>query len=113
MTDPELTVRTIETMLPQISTAQLHKWKAIFTTAVLKIDRELESLHIHTCTICFLQEYGWRNELPVSWFQKGDAEICFQHDYNAVDALLEDAEPFPDKELETVDKTLEELMDLI
>lgn len=136
MTDLELTVRTIEEMLPDMPTAGLQKWKGILQTALIKIDKELTAVSLHTCRICFLEEWGYRDDLPVSWYKKGEAEICFSHDYETAETLLrdagytEDAEEIPEDAPNGVEnlrvhmdhlppppsdqeQTLEELMDLL
>lgn len=87
----ELTVRTIDDMLPDMPTPALQKWQAILHTALVKVEKELTATYLHTCTICFLQEYGYRDELPSAWYKKGDAEICFQHDYDQAEQLLKEA----------------------
>ena len=79
--DLELTVRTIEEMIPDMPTSGLQKWQAIFSTALTKVNKELTSTMLHTCRLCFFQEYGYRDELPSGWFGKGDSHICFQHEY--------------------------------
>lgn len=79
--DVELAVRTIEEILPEMPTKQLQKWQGIFRTALLKTEKELTATSLHTCVLCFTQEWGYRDDLPVSWYQKGDAEICFSHEY--------------------------------
>lgn len=89
--DLELTLRTIQEMLPELSTAQLHKWYAIGHTFVAHVEQEMKATHLHTCKICFIQEWGYRDELPSAWYQKGSAEICFQHEYNESEQLLKDA----------------------
>lgn len=91
MTDLELAVRTIDEMVPDMPTESLKKWKGILTTALLKINKELTATQLHTCKICFLEEFGYRDELPVSWYKKGSAEICFQHKYDESEKLLKDA----------------------
>ena len=91
MTDLELTVRTIEEMLPDMPTAGLQKWKGILQSALIKIDKELTATCLHTCRICFHEEWGYRDELPSMWYKKGDAEICFQHEYDKAEQLLKDA----------------------
>lgn len=91
MTDLELTVRTIEDMLPDMSTAQLQKWKGILQSALIKIDKELTAVSLHTCVICFHEEWGYRDDLPISWYKKGNAEICFQHEYDKAEELLRGA----------------------
>lgn len=91
MTDLELAVRTIEELLPDMQTKQLQKWKGILQTALIKIDKELTNVQLHTCRICFLEEWGYRDDLPVSWYKKGEAEICFSHDFELAETLLRDA----------------------
>lgn len=134
--DLELTVRTIQEMLPELSTPQLHKWYAIGRTFLAHVEQEMKATQLHTCRICFIEEWGYRDELPVSWYKKGDAEICFQHEYDKSEQLLKDAgyevDAFFPPEIPEVtlgglkvamehlppppseaEKTLEELMDLI
>jgi hypothetical protein len=134
--DLELAVRTIDDMLPDIPTAGLQRWQGILSGTLAKIEKELTATMLHTCRICFFQEYGYRDELPSAWYKKGDAHICFQHEYAESEKLLKDAGhdvdaffpvevpdisvgalqvtsnslPPPKKEY---DHTLEELMDLI
>lgn len=91
MTDLELTVRTIEDMLPDLPTAGLEKWQGILRTALLKVEKELTASCLHVCKICFLEEWGYRNELPSHWYKKGNAEICFKHEYAESEKLLKDA----------------------
>ena len=134
--DLELTVRTIEEMLPDLPTKQLQKWYAIFHTALAKVEKEMKATSLHTCTLCFFQEWGYRDDLPMSWFQKGDAEICFSHSYEEAEKELKaqkrDTDAFlpPDDAPVTLEglrvqmehlpppptekeQTLDELMDLI
>lgn len=87
----ELTVRSIEDMLPDLSTERLEKWYAIFHTALAKVKKEMEATCLNTCQICFFQEYGYRNEIPSLWYQKGSAIICFQHEYADAERLLKEA----------------------
>lgn len=87
----ELTVRTIEEMLPEMPTVSLQKWHSIFKTAMLKVEKEMTASCLHTCRICFREEWGYRDELPSHWYIKGSAEICFEHDYNQAEKLLKDA----------------------
>lgn len=87
----ELTVRTIEEIIPDMPTAGLQKWRSIFHTALLKIDRELTSSCIHQCRVCFREEWGYRDELPSFWYKKGNAELCFEHEYKDAERLLKDA----------------------
>lgn len=89
--DLELTVRTIEEIIPDMPTSNLQKWRSIFHTALLKIDKELTSSCLHTCRICFREEWGYRDELPSMWYKKGNAEICFDHEYEKAEQLLKDA----------------------
>lgn len=134
--DLELTVRTIQEMLPELSTAQLHKWYAIGRTFLAHVEQEMKATQLHTCRICFFEEWGYRDEIPVSWYKKGDAEICFQHEYDQAEKLLKDAgyevdaffppeippisvgalkvsmDNLPEAPTEA-EQTLEELMDLI
>jgi hypothetical protein len=89
--DLELAVRTIDDMLPDMPTKGLQKWEAILQSALTKVKVELTNTYLHTCKICFFQEYGYRDELPSSWYKKGSAEICFQHEYDKAEQLLKDA----------------------
>jgi len=133
----EFTVRTIPELFPEMTTAQLQKWHGILRTTQLKLEEELKSTALHTCRICFLEEWGYRDDLPVSWYKKGEAEICFSHDYETAETLLrdagytEDAEEIPEQAPVTVEgltvhmdknlpppateteRTLEELMDIL
>lgn len=79
--DLELTVRTIEEMLPDMPTSGLEKWYAIFRSALAKVEQEMKATMLHTCKLCFFQEYGYRDELPSGWFGKGDSHVCFQHSF--------------------------------
>lgn len=91
MNELELAVRTIDEMIPEMSTAKLQKWQGILRTALAKVETEMTATMLHTCQICFFQEYGYRDEPPSAWYRKGDAEICFQHDYAQAERLLKDA----------------------
>ena len=101
MTDPvnnekrmgnfEFTVRHIPELLPDMPTSRLRDWKAILQTALAHVDKELTSTCLHTCRICFMEEWGYRDELPSFWYYKGDAEICFNHEYKDAEKLLKDA----------------------
>lgn len=91
MNELELTLRTIDDLLPELPTSALKKWKAIIYTLEAKIDEELKNTCLHQCRICFFSEYGYRDELPSFWYKKGDAEICFQHEYKDAEKLLKDA----------------------
>ncbi len=113
MNDLELAVRTIEDILPDMPTKGLQKWKGILTTALIKIEAELNTVAEHTCDVCLAKEFGYRTELPVGWRDRGDLTICFNHEDNEVADMLkkglERETPKPvDKE-----KTLDELMNLI
>lgn len=89
--DLELAVRTIDDMLSDMPTKSLQKWQGILRSTLVKIEKELTNTYLHTCKICFFQEYGYRDELPSAWYKKGDAEICFQHEYDQAEKLLKDA----------------------
>ena len=84
----ELTVRTIEDLLPDMPTSGLQKWKAIVHTLELKIDEELKNTKLHTSRLSFFQEWGYRDELPSFWYGKGDSVICFQHTYEEATKAL-------------------------
>lgn len=86
-----LTVRTIEDLLPLMPTSGLQDWKGVLTSVLLKIDKELTNTCLHTCKVCFFQEWGYRDELPSFWYKKGSAEICFKHEYKDAEKLLKDA----------------------
>ena len=77
----EKTIRLIDELLPTMATNDLERWQSIVTSLKVKIDKELTNTSIHTCRLCLFQEAGYRNELPPSWYIKGDSEICFQHEY--------------------------------
>lgn len=113
MSDLELAVRTIENILPDMPTAGLQKWKGILTTALVKIEAELEAVAEHTCGVCLFKEFGYRQELPVGWREKGDLVICFNHEDNEVADLLAKAIKADTPESVDTEKTLEELMALI
>lgn len=106
--DLELTVRTIQEMLPELSTTQLQKWYSIGLTFVAHIEDEMKSTMLHTCKLCFFQEYGYRDELPNGWYGKGDSHICFQHEYEEaakeLKAMGEETDAFlpPDIPIPTV-----------
>lgn len=89
--DLELAVRTIDDMLPDMPTPALQKWQGILRSALIKVEKELTNTMLHTCQICFFQEYGYRDELPSAWYKKGDAHICFQHEYAESEKLLKEA----------------------
>lgn len=111
MTDLELAVRTIQEMTPTLPTAQLQKWKSILTTALLRIEEELQAVHEHTCHICFYKEFGYRDELPIAWHEVKDVIACFQHEYDDVKLFIQEGskEPTP----QSTEQTVEELMDLL
>lgn len=106
----ELTVRTIESILPDMPTKSLKKWKGILETALTKIDAELTAVAEHACSVCLLKEFGYRDELPVGWREKGDLVICFNHEDAEIAKVIKD---FLDKDEvqqeERADKALEEL----
>ena len=110
MNDLELAVRTIEDILPDMSTQKLQKWKAILTTALIKVNAELEAVSEHVCGVCLSKEYGYRMELPVGWRERGDLIICFQHEDAEVARAMEEALAADKVDTE---QTLEELMALI
>lgn len=89
--DLELTVRTIQEMLPELSTTQLQKWYSIGRTFLAHVEQEMKATTLHVCRICFFEEWGYRDDLPVSWYKKGEAEICFQHEYDQAEKLLKEA----------------------
>lgn len=107
------TIRVIEKYLPMASTKLLQRWKGVFTTAVLKIDEELNSTMMHTCGVCGNQEYGYRTELPIIWREKGDLTICSNHEDNEVAELLKKAIDADTPEPINKEQTLEELMDAL
>lgn len=114
MHDFELAVRSVEEILPQMPTNRLHKWKGILTTALLKVDAELQRTHEHTCGVCLFREYGYRLELPVGWREKGDLVICFNHEDNEIaDALQKSLDADKEYQDATAEQSLEELMDLV
>lgn len=107
MNDLELAVRTIESIIPDMPTKGLQKWKGILTTALVKIEAELETVSEHTCTICLFQEFGYRMELPIGWRQIGEVTACFQHEDSEIKASKPAPEPVDQ------DKALEDLMALV
>lgn len=110
MTDLELAVRTIENIIPDMPTKGLQKWKGILTTALVKIEAELEAVAEHTCGVCLFKEFGYRQELPVGWRERGDLVICFNHEDNEVAEALQKAVDADKPEPVDTEKTLEELM---
>lgn len=113
MNDLELAVRTIENIIPDMPTKGLQKWKGILTTALVKIEAELETVAEHTCGVCLFKEFGYRMELPIGWREKGDLTICFNHEDNEVADLLKKALDADKPEPVDTEKTLDELMSLI
>lgn len=114
MTDLELAVRTIENLLPDMPTKQLQKWKGIFTTALIKLEDELNSTQMHTCGVCGAEEYGYRTDLPIGWREAGDLVICFNHEDNEIANKVEEALEKDKQEVaRESEESLEELMDLI
>lgn len=111
--DLELAVRTIDNILTDMPTKGLQKWQGIFTTALLKIEQEMNSTQMHTCGVCGFEEYGYRTELPVGWREKGDLTICFNHEDNEIAKLLEKALEADKPEPVNTEKTLDELMAMI
>lgn len=104
------TIRVIEKYLPMASTEMLQRWKGVFTTAIVKIDDELESTLMHVCGVCGFEEYGFRTELPIGWREKGDLTICYHHEDAEVAELMKKALDADKPEPVDTEKTLEELM---
>lgn len=113
MNNLELAVRTIESILPEMPTKGLQKWKGILTTALVKIEAELEAVAEHTCGVCLVKEFGYRTELPVGWREKGDLIICFNHEDAEIAKLLKEALDADKPEPVNAEETLDELMALI
>jgi hypothetical protein len=113
MNDLELAVRTIESILPEMPTAGLQKWKGILTTALVKIEAELCAVAEHTCSVCFFKEFGYRDELPIAWREKGDIKICFNHEDAEVASMLKKGIDAEASEPVDSDQALEDLMALI
>lgn len=113
MTDLELAVRTIEGILPDMPTDGLKKWKGILTTALVKIEAELCAVAEHTCSVCLTKEFGYRDELPVSWREKGDIVICFNHEDKEVADAMSKALKADTPEPVNTERTLEELLDIL
>lgn len=110
MNDLELAVRTIEDIIPEMPTKGLQKWKGILTTALIKIEAELEAVAEHTCTVCLFKEFGYRTELPIGWRERGDLTICFKHEDNEIAEQLQKALDADKPEPVDTEQTLEELM---
>ena len=114
MNDLELAVRTIEDILPEMPTKGLQKWKGILTTALTKIEAELEAVQEHICGVCLFKEFGYRTELPVGWREHGDLIICFGHEDAEIAKVLTKALEDDKKHAKVnTEKTLDELMALI
>jgi hypothetical protein len=107
------TVRVIEKYLPMASNKLLQRWKGVFTTAILKIEEELNSTLMHQCGVCGFEEYGYRTELPIGWREKGDLTICYNHEDNEVAELLKKAIDADKPEPVDTEKTLDELMAIL
>lgn len=110
MNDLELAVRTIESILPEMPTSGLQKWKGILTTALVKIEAEMEAVQNHICGICLFEEFGYRTELPIGWREHGDLIVCFHHEDAEVAELLAKALEADKPEPIDTDDALEELM---
>lgn len=113
MNELELAVRTIEEILPDIPTKGLQKWKGILTTALIKIDAELESVKEHACGVCLFKEFGYRTELPIGWREKGDLIICWHHEDTEIADQLSKALKADEPEPVDTEQTLDELMALV
>lgn len=112
--DLELAVRTIENLLSDLPNRSLEKWHGILTTALIKIEAEMASTKMHVCGVCGFEEYGYRTELPISWREKGDLTICFNHEDNEVAQSLEKALKADEKENKvSTENTLDELMAIL
>jgi len=110
LNDLELAVRTIEDILPEMPTAGLQKWKGILTTALVKIEAELCAVAEHTCSVCLFKEFGYRDEMPIAWREKGDIKICFNHEDAEVAATLKKALKADTLEPVNKDEALENLL---
>ena len=101
------TVRAIEEHLAVLPSSVLERWKGIFVTAAHKIDQELESTMMHRCDVCGDEEYGYRTELPIKWYTKGELTVCYNHERDEVLAE-ETSEPEA-----TVEQSLDELLAMV
>lgn len=101
------TVRAIEKHLAVLPSSVLERWKGVFITAAHKIDNELNSTMMHRCDVCGEEEYGYRTELPIQWYVKGELTVCYNHERDGV-VIEEVVEPEA-----TVEETLEELMAIL
>lgn len=113
MTDLELAVRTIEDILPDMPTKGILKWQSILWTALAKIENEMNRHVEHVCGVCLFKEFGFRDELPIAWREKGDLTICFNHEDNEVAELLKKALDADKPEPVDTEKTLDELMAIL
>lgn len=113
MSDLELAVRTIENIIPDMPTKGLQKWKGILETALVKIESELCAVAEHTCSVCLFSEFGYRDEMPVAWREKGDIKICFNHEDAEVAAELKKALKADTPEPVDAEQALEDLMALV
>lgn len=114
MNDLELAVRTIEEILPDMPTEGLQKWQGILTTALVKVEAELNSTMLHRCDVCGEEEYGYRTETPIQWRVQGELTICFRHEDKDIADRLETALKADEEQVkQTAEESLEELMDLI
>lgn len=107
------TVRVIEKYLPMASDDLLRRWSGVFTTALLKIENEMNSTLMHVCGVCGFEEYGYRTELPIAWREKGDLTICYNHEDNEVADLLKKALDADKPEPVDTEKTLEDLLAIL
>ena len=103
----ELAIRTIEDMLPTMPTKNLLKWKGIFTSALVKVDAELQTTQMHKCMVCGFEEYGFRTELPVGWREHGDLVVCFGHEDEEIAEALQKALDADAPEPATLDELME------
>lgn len=101
------TVRAIEEHLAVLPSSVLERWKGIFVTAAHKVDAELNSTMMHRCDICGDEEWGYRTELPIQWYVKGELTVCYNHERDEVviEGVVE-----PEA---TVEQTLDELMAIL
>lgn len=117
MNDLDVIVRNLEHIMPEMSNDQLHRCKSLFTTGLAKVDNELQSTSLHTCHLCFFQEYGYREELPIAWQEYMGVEACFSHEYDDVKAFFDQqnadepfsSEPAVDNVEEKLNRLLAEL----
>lgn len=115
MNDLELAVRTIDEHAPQMSTEALQKWHSILRTALIKVEKELTAGAFHTCDMCFMQECGYRDEMPIAWHRVDGVIACFQHEYADVKKYAAEQnadEPF-DSAPKSTEDSLEDLMSIL